>query len=149
MVKKLLEILFVVVAFLSVMSSCTIETSGNGKLDGFWHLVEIDTLQTGGKKDLGNQKLFWGIEAKLLHLQGTDPAYYLRFSHRNDSLVLYSPYADHGHMDKGGGDIVLTDPRGLHAYGIQNLEEHFKVESLNGTKMILKSSFCRLYLKKF
>ena len=147
--KRVFNILFVVGIVLAAIPSCTIETSDNGKLDGFWHLVEIDTLQTGGQKDLSNEKLFWGVEAKLLHLQGADSAYYLRFNHTNDSLILYSPYADHGHMDKGGGDVVLTDPQELHVYGIQNLEEHFKVEALDGTKMVLKSSFCLLYLKKF
>lgn len=147
--KRLFNILFIVGIVLAAIPSCTIETSDNGKLDGFWHLVEIDTLQTGGQKNLSNEKLFWGVEAKLLHLQGADSAYYLRFNHTNDSLILYSPYLDHGHMDKGGGDIALSDPQRLHVYGIQNLEEHFKVEALSGSKMILKSSFCRLYLKKF
>ena len=68
--KRLFNILFIVGIVLAAIPSCTIETSDNGKLDGFWHLVEIDTLQTGGQKDLSNEKLFWGVEAKLLHLQG-------------------------------------------------------------------------------
>jgi len=35
----------IVMAFaISAMMSCEIETSGNGDLDGFWHLVRVDTL---------------------------------------------------------------------------------------------------------
>ena len=45
---------YVVVLCLSLcgMTSCEVETSGNGELDGFWHLERIDSLQNGGSKDL-------------------------------------------------------------------------------------------------
>ena len=38
------------------MQSCEIETSHNGDLDGFWHLTGVDTLATGGKRDLAHAK---------------------------------------------------------------------------------------------
>jgi hypothetical protein len=41
-------------------------------------------------------------------------------------------------------DATLMAP-----YGIQRLEEHYKVEALDGKKMILKSETLRLYFKKF
>ena len=30
------------------LASCELETSDNGKFDGFWHLERVDTLATGG-----------------------------------------------------------------------------------------------------
>ena len=133
-----------------LIASCDIETSGNGKLDGFWHLVEVDTLQTAGKANVAEQRLFWGVQAKLIHLQGTDNRFYLRFTHTADSLTLYQPYLDHWHQDQvDGGDIPVDDATLLAPYGIQRLEEHYKVEALDGSKMILKSDILRLYFKKF
>lgn len=133
-----------------LMASCDIETSGNGQLDGFWHLVEVDTLQTAGKANVADQRLFWGVQAKLIHLQGTDSRFYLRFTHAADSLTLYQPYLDHWHQDQvDGGDIPVDDATLLAPYGIQRLEEHYKVEALDGSKMILKSETLRLFFKKF
>ena len=133
-----------------LMASCDIETSGNGDLDGFWHLVEVDTLQTSGKADVADQRLFWGVQAKLIHLQGTDNRFYLRFTHTADSLTLYQPHLDHWHQDQvDGGDIPVDDATLMAPYGIQRLEEHYKVEALDGEKMILSTSTLRLFFKKF
>lgn len=133
-----------------LIASCDIETSGNGKLDGFWHLVEVDTLQTSGKANVADQRLFWGVQAKLIHLQGADNSFYLRFNHTADSLILYQPYLDHWHQDQeDGGDIPVDDATLMAPYGIQRLEEHYKVEALDGKKMILSTSTLRLFFKKF
>ena len=45
--KKIIGILFFAVLVFT-LSSCEIETSQNGDLDGFWHLEQVDTLATGG-----------------------------------------------------------------------------------------------------
>ena len=34
------------------LASCELETSDNGKFDGFWHLERVDTLATGGSLNL-------------------------------------------------------------------------------------------------
>ncbi|SDZ83522.1 Lipocalin-like domain-containing protein [Segatella bryantii] len=133
-----------------ICSSCTLETSDNGDLDGFWHLEAIDTLATGGHHDLSDQKLFWGVEHKLIALQGSDFRFYFRFTYTGDSLKLFSPYINHWHQDKeDGGDIPVDDPEILRPYGIQNLEENFAVEALSGSKMILRSKELKLYFTNF
>lgn len=75
----------------SVLSSCSIETSDNGDLDGFWHLERIDTIATGGINDLSGQLIFWSVNNKLLMLKGSGSSYYLRFRQTDDSLVVFSP----------------------------------------------------------
>lgn len=135
------------------LSGCDIETSDNGDLDGFWHLERIDTLATGGVKDMSNEVVFWSVQAKLMHTQGSaaQGSFYFRFNQTADSLVVSSPYADHWHQDNGdnGGDIPVTDPSAFSEYGINSLEEHFAKESMSGSRMILKSDMLRLYFKKF
>lgn len=44
--KKIIGVLSLAVMMLT-LSSCEVETSQNGDLDGFWHLEQVDTLATG------------------------------------------------------------------------------------------------------
>lgn len=135
---------------LAISASCTIEKSNNGDLDGYWHLESIDTIRTGGKCDLSHQQLFWGVQHKLLLLNGGSTSFLYRFKQTGDSLILLTPYINGGHEDvEGGGDTPLTDPSGLRQYGIQHLEEHFLKEKLGGSYMVLRTDSFRLNLRRF
>lgn len=140
-------------AAVGMLASCELHTSDNGKLDGFWHLERVDTLATGGQKDLSEQRVFWAIEAKLLNVRDSDHdsrGFYFRFNQTADSLILTDPYDYGGHDDKeGGGDVPVTDVELLAPYGINNLEEHYQKENLTGSRMTLKSKTLRLFFKKF
>lgn len=138
-----------------LFSSCGwFETSDNGDLDGFWHLERIDTLATNGVRDLSENRLFWGVQYKLMSLQdadGSNASLYMRFMHEGTSLVLSHPYLNQWHEnDEGtGGDVPTEDIELLRPYGINHLEENFVVERLNDSKMILRSETLRLYFYKF
>ncbi len=150
--KKILSFIIISMVFIS----CEVEKSDNGDLDGFWHLTAIDSLNTGGHTDLRKQRIFWAIEAKLLHLTDYSSgvgSFYMRFNQTSDSLIVHSPYIDHWHEDSGieggGGDIPLTEPDTLRTYGINGLEDHFVKEKLDGSHMVLKSNKLRLYFTNF
>ena len=140
---------------IAAMTSCTIETSDNGDFDGFWHLERVDTLATGGTTDLSKKRVFWGVQYKLISVRDVDVdkqhGYYLRFTQTSDKIVTHTPYKDNWHQDKGedGGDIPIVDPALLAPYGINNLEEPFLKEQLNGSSMVLRSKTLRLYFKRF
>lgn len=55
-----------IAAICLVVNSCTIETSDNGDFDGFWHLERVDTLATGNYLDLSKERVFWGVQHKLI-----------------------------------------------------------------------------------
>lgn len=140
-----------------MMCACTIESSDNGDLDGYWHLEQVDTLATGRVGDYSERRIFWGIEHKLLNVKDVDEGkhgYLFRFEQTYDSLKLSSPYKFNGHEDKGedgepGGDIPVEDVEALRPYGVNALEEGFAKEALNGSKMILRSKTLRLYFRRF
>ena len=96
---------------LGSLSSCTLESSGNGDLDGYWHLESIDTLATGKTGDYSNRRFFWGIEHRLISVSDIDRegrlGYYFRFEQTGDSLFLGKAYKNNWHQDNGedGGDI--------------------------------------------
>ena len=124
---------------LGSLSSCTLESSGNGDLDGYWHLESIDTLATGKTGDYSNRRFFWGIEHRLISVSDID------------SLFLGKAYKNNWHQDNGedGGDIPVDDVEPLRYYGVNELEEHFAKEALSGSRMILRSKTLRLKFKKF
>ena len=137
------------------LASCELETSDNGKFDGFWHLERVDTLATGGSLNLQQKRIFWGVQAKLISARDIDKdqnhGYYLRFRQTADSIITHTPYKDNWHQDKGdnGGDHPIDDPKLLAPYGINNLEEEFVKEKLDGGQMILRSKTLRLKFKRF
>lgn len=146
----------IVTAFIGIavsLASCTMESSDNGKLDGFWHLEQVDTLATGGKADLSDKRIFWGVQHKLISIKDYDAeSFYMRFQQTGDSLILSSPYINHWHQDYGddGGDIPMKElSDNLRRCGINNLEEHFCKERLTGSDMTLRTKELRLIFKKF
>lgn len=136
-------------------SSCDLETSKNGDLDGFWHLESIDSLDNGHSADLSKLHVFWGVEHKLIAARETDfnyGRYYFRFDQTSDSLKITKVYRDHWHQDNGddGGDIPQSEVNdSLRYFGINEIPEGFLKEALDGSKMILKSKTLRLKFKKF
>ena len=145
-----------------MLNSCELEKSGNGKLDGFWHLERIDTIgwqdsqsaSSGSAavsstvNDLSRARIFWAFQHQLLELSEHDGNYatcLCRFSYSGSSLVVNEPYR----FDRDNGDEPLTDAELLKPFGVNNIEEHFTVERLTGSKMILSTDFLRLTFTKF
>ena len=145
-------IMFLVAVFMSsCLMSCDLETSDNGKLDGFWHLERIDTLATGRALDMSGEKVFWSFQVNLLQLQGGSSSFYFRFNQDADSVSIHSPYTadDHEETLGDGGNKPVADPNLLRDYGIDALETHYKKEALDGSRMILRSRRLRLMFRKF
>ena len=129
------------------MTSCELESSDNGKLDGFWHLERVDTLSTGGIKDLSEDLFFWAFQGKLLNLINRNHLAsdcLTRFTLSGNTLTVSEPFR----YDRMGGDEPLGTPELLQPYGINSIEEKFTIEVQSGSKMTLKSEMLRLYFRK-
>ena len=151
----MLSVVLAIILSMASFSSCTLESSDNGDLDGFWHLESIDSLQSGKTVDVSQQKIFWGVEHKLIAARFETPVkerYYFRFEQTSDSLKITKVFVDHGHQDNGedGGDIPLDEVSdNLRLYGVNEIPEGFSKEALSGSKMILRSKTVRLKFRKF
>lgn len=154
---RVFHIAFVVLigTFVMLFSSCEMETSKNGDLDGYWHLESIDTLENGGTCDFSARKVFWGIEHKLILIRdlnvGLFDGFYMRFDQAGDSLLIPKAYRKNQNYGEGDDDAPISadDMEDLRKYGINNLPEGFAKEALSGSKMILRSKTLRLKFKKF
>lgn len=128
--------------------SCDLETERAGRVEGMWHLEQVDSLQTNGVCDLSGQRLFWSFERRLMSLSDADwqhLEYLLRFNDTGDSLFLSDPYES----NREKGDIAISDAAVLAPYGIHSLNDHFKIELLSGQKMLLSNTRWRLRFRKF
>lgn len=144
---KTLGYIFLPLAIILSSVSCELETSGNGNLDGFWHIVSIDTLSTDGKTDLSQQLFFWSFQNHLMTLsdkKGIQANIVARFQRTDNTLRLYYPCID----QRESGDIAIEDVEILRPYGVNSIEEHFEIERLNKNNMTLKSQTLRLRFVK-
>lgn len=131
----------------AVFSSCELETAGEGGMQGFWHLVRVDTLETGSSKDLSSQLLFWAFEVHLLETsdhQGNHQNILFRFEKEGNQLRVYEPHVN----NLGGADPATEDVSLLMPYGIHALEEYFVIEKESGGRMILSNNILRLYFRR-
>lgn len=130
-------------------TSCELETSGNGDLDGFWHLVQVDTLQTGGVNDTSKELFFWSFQVNLLEFSDRSyhiPIYMARFNHENGQLKVTQPCLYN--RDEGNEMVTEENVNVISPYGLNALEEIFRVEELSGSRMTLSNGTLRLYFKK-
>ena len=143
-------IIFSIFAFLIFsFTSCELETSGNGDLDGFWHLVQVDTLQTGGVKDTSKELFFWSFQVNLLEFSDRSyhiPIYMARFNHENGQLKVTQPCLYN--REEGNEMVTEENVKDISPYGLNALEEIFRVEELSGSRMTLSNGTLRLYFKK-
>ena len=141
---KYLSILF---AFMLCLSACELETSHNGKLDGWWLLTAVDTLQTGGHANVEAQQCTWAFQGRLLELRdvpGQRGDYLFSFTQHGDDLLLSHPYLS----ARDSGDIAVQTPQPLHPYGIQILSEQFSIITIDRHHMVLTSASLRLYFRR-
>lgn len=131
--------------------SCELETSGNGKLDGYWQMCQVDTLTTGGVTDTRESLIYWGIQGMLLQIRYSENNVYLgegllfRFENDNSLLTLSSPVVHHLYeTDEPIDDVELLKP-----YGIYRLEEKFTIEQLDDKYMILTNDVLRLHFRRY
>lgn len=146
---KHLKIFLPLISIILFLASCgdLVETSHNGKLDGYWKLAAIDTLATGGQKDLHNQSLFMAVQGKIMMLNNIDngSGYIFQFNHADGHLKIFDARVN----DRGNGDPLLTSPGGLKPFGFSGLEEDFTVEKLTSGKLVLNDGTLRLHFVKF
>lgn len=141
---------FLIISIIWLLTSCDLQMSDNGDLDGFWQLCSVDTLATGQTVDMRQSQVSWAVQGSLLETRiaegieiGTNVVF--RFEHHPDSLWLYAPYL----IDRDQGDIQVADVTVLRPFGINELEERFGILQLDGDALILQSKQLRLHFRKY
>lgn len=143
---------FLIISVISLMTACHMESSENGHLDGFWHLVRVDTLSTDtlsivGTSDLSQDYFFWAFQFQLLSVRNTQKSpeeYFLRFQRQGDELVLSDPFQ----YVLQGKDAPVENIDLLRPFGINDQEERFRIVHLSSRRMMLQNKFLVLTMQK-
>lgn len=133
---------------LIMITSCTLDSSDNGALDGYWQLSSIDTLANGHSVNMRDSGIFWAFNFNLLVTRSTkEPLGEILydFEKTEDNLILSNPYI----LYRDSSDIKVTDVNLLKKYGVNSLLESFTIQHLNSNKMALQSNMLRLNFKKY
>lgn len=133
---------------LIMITSCTLDSSDNGALDGYWQLSSIDTLANGHSVNMRDSGIFWAFNFNLLVTRSTkEPLGEILYDFENteDNLILSNPYI----LYRDSSDIKVTDVNLLKKYGVNSLLESFTIQHLNSNKMALQSNMLRLNFKKY
>lgn len=131
-----------------MITSCTLDSSDNGALDGYWQLSSIDTLANGHSVNMRDSGIFWAFNFNLLVTRSTkEPLGEILYDFENteDNLILSNPYI----LYRDSSDIKVTDVNLLKKYGVNSLLETFTIEHLNSNKMVLQSNLVRLNFRKY
>lgn len=144
--KNITQYIFLMLIGVIVLTGCTFEASDNGDLDGYWHIEQIEDLQTKQIEDTHFEHRFWAIQNHLLVFRNTDTGYQyiLRFNHQGNTLVLSDPYF----YKRIPGDEPLDDPAPLFEFGCMALKVTYSVEKLNNSHMILNDGSIRVIFRK-
>ena len=129
------------------LTSCSIETDGSGGLEGYWHLVKVDTVETGRSADLSEHLLFWSFQVHMMEgvdRQGMYTPILFRFEKDENLLRLYEPRLH----DPAAGDPTIDDLSYPIPFGINDKEETFTIEQSSGSRMTLYNGILRLYFRK-
>lgn len=130
------------------MTSCEIETSENGALDGNWQFRQIDTLSTGGTCDMSHSNIYWAVENHLLLLRNIDKGnqkLLFRFEKEGDMLKIHTPH----YVITKDEVVLLDDTSLLYPFGISGPEDLFVIEKNTHESLILRNDLFRLHFRKY
>ncbi len=148
--KKYIAIYTLLLAvMLAMFSSCETETSDNGDLDGMWHLMQVDTIATGGCRDMVPDRIYWSFQVRLCNLRNLvkGPDVFCRFEKEEDMLRLHSFYMN----DRQGGDPEVTDKMAdiLLNVMVGSLDQTYHIESISSSIMVLATDELKMRFVKY
>src|SRR5574344_299445 len=97
-----------------LLAACDIHMSENGSLDGYWQLTAVDTLATGGHRDMQDTRIYWGIESTLIEMmdhdfKGSYNDYFFFFRRENGYLTLVNAHRS----NRAQGDVLVENAQEL------------------------------------
>ena len=136
------RLLYIVLGMM--MTSCTLETSKNGDLDGMWFMTSVDTLTTNGTADVRAQFITWSFQVHLMQLRHPKNTLNFRFLHEGNLLILKDAFFD----DRMNGDPAVTDIETLREVGLLQFQDTFSIVSLNSDNLDIANRQYRYHFRK-
>lgn len=129
----------------TLLASCTLETSDNGKLDGMWLLTTVDTLSTGGSANVRESLITWSFQVKLMYLHHPQGRMVFHFQHDDNWLILKDAVLD----DRMKGDVPVTDSETMQRVGLTQPQDTFVVYNLSSSNLDIANREYRFRFRKY
>jgi len=129
----------------TMLASCTLETSDNGKLDGMWLLTTVDTLSTGGSANVRESLITWSFQVNMMNLRHPKHTLCFHFKHEGNHLTLTDAVVD----DRMSGDVPVTDVEIMKETGLTRLVETFTVNNLSSSNLDISNDQYRYRFRKY
>lgn len=129
----------------TMLASCTLETSDNGKLDGMWLLTTVDTLSTGGSANVRESLITWSFQMKLMQLRHPSNRLTFHFLHDGNRIILKDAVVD----DRSSGDIPVTDVEIMKSVGLTQVQDTFTIYNLNSSNLDIANKQYRYRFRKY
>lgn len=137
--------IFYLLTILLSLSSCSVEMSNNGDLDGLWQMYEMQ-IDGAEPVDMRYTGTTMSVAFRMMSLKNYyQPMVYCRFENTGNTLRIY----DFRLGIHDVSDLPIEDPEVLNPFGIFSLDEHFKVEVMTGSDMVLRSDRALLKFRKY
>lgn len=141
------KLICMIVLTVILLTSCDIETSHNGDLDGFWQLQCVDTLSNHVSVDMNGRGIYWCVQKDLIEVKkykGDSYSVLFQFDYSGNQLRLYKPYQDY----RDAQDIAIDQVSLLQPFGINSLDEMFTIEQVDDN-LVITSSTLRLHFRRY
>lgn len=149
--RKIIIICFVIFA---ILSSCEMEMSSNGVLDGYWQMTEMQWKGCDRATDMRDSGVYWAVEFKLLEINslknkpGYPRRYICRFEHTGETLRVFEPRVELHDIS----DTLVTaasDKKELRESGLHDADVTYAIIQLTSDRMELKSDSVRMVFRKY
>ncbi|MCQ2095845.1 MAG: lipocalin-like domain-containing protein [Bacteroidaceae bacterium] len=138
------RILSIIIFSLVTLASCELEVSDNGKLDGFWLIMTVDTVSTGGSRYVAEEFNTWSFQYHALQFRNAiGEVYITKINHPTaDSIIVSDVYHNEN-------DTLVTDPLRLSSFGISALPDKFRILHLSDDELRLTDGVLTLNMRKY
>ena len=123
----------------------------NGKLDGMWQILSIQTPQ--GIRDVKSQQAYLSFQLHLTQWDYSSQRYYAHFLHEGDSIFFYDFSGLSSHVTSADDDPEITpaDMAGglFDVFGIHTTNARYHINQLGHSRLVLEAQDTILTFRKF
>ena len=135
----------------SWMVACD-KVPANGKLDGMWKLVTIQTPEA--TRNVEDTQTFLSIQLQMVQWDVIGrKQFYSRFEQFGDSIRFYDFTYSSKHRDKEDDDEPVAPSQiqqgALDEWGIHTTDARYRTRQLDGQALVLEKADTVLFLRKF
>ena len=140
--------LFYMTIIAALLTACDIDNAGNGGIYGNWQLQQVDTLASGGMRDMSKSCIYWAFESDVMQIRridGNNIKLMFTYKAAGDSITVRNPLLVRTKDEL----IAVEDKKTLEEYCMTGLTDIFHIIRKKNNTLILENSAYRMTFRKY